>query len=510
MFVWTGVLDRAAYAWRAGVTIAFLIGTILLFPYLSQAIMTASHCAADTCGAVALVAPTILRPVLFVAAMAMALSACVRRAREAGLHPWLGAFPPLMFAGDQAFLQYAGAGWAYPFSAGIMSINPPVYALFGTALIGLLGVPSRDALRTGGSRLLDNTLLVLAALLSVAAALRAGGLPLFVFTASPPVIMLVVVMFSSYAAYAMPAFLALAAYRLWWSHRVAPATPLPATVAVSETPNLWRPGRAAAIGAVIALGVLLWSLLTNSQMPFPLVLIGMVAFLLPGFIPTFLLYTVLVAAVMRFMTRRDAVGAAAIFVALIPFGYWAASLSSVLMAKARERAAIAVIPKVPLPARVGAVVIEGDEWPLINCARGRILSGDYSVGDVLTHGQSKSPYLRFTRATANSPVNKGVAADTAPTEYMLVRFPRRPPFFQDRVSVDIASPPVEIYAVGSAGTQLVAARYTALNPAPAFPPMLTTYGWYHGENSTTSEKSCKSVASFLQRELLDKLSPGRT
>ncbi|APO56882.1 hypothetical protein LUI11_33445 [Bradyrhizobium diazoefficiens] len=512
MFTWRGVLDRAAYAWRSGVTIAFLIGTILLFPYLSQAIVMASHCAADTCGAVALVAPTILRPILFIAAMAMALSACVRRARHAGLQPWLGAFPPLMFVGDQALLQYAGAGWAYPFSAGVLSINLPVYALFGTALIGLLGVPSRDALRGHGSSLLDRALLALAALLSIAAVVRAGGLPLFVFTALP-LVALAVVMFESYATYAMPLFLALAAYRLWRTDPVALATPSPSPVVVSETPNLWRPGRAALVGPIVAFAVLLWTLLSTSLMPVPMVLMALAANLLLIYVPTFVIYTALVAAVLRFTARRDAIAATALFVALIPFGFWAASLSSVLLAKAHEREATAAIPKVALPAKIDVVVIEGEEGSLINCARRSILSADYGVGDVLTHGrrrQSWGPYLRFTRATANSPVNKGVVADGAPAEYVLVRFPDRPPIFLDRVSVDISSPPVEIYAVGSAGTQLVAASYTALNPPPTFPPMLTTYGWYRGENSTTSEKSCKSVANFLQRELLDKLPPGRT
>src|SRR5882757_8780592 len=109
MFAWTGVLDPAAYARRAAITIAFLVGTILLSPYLSNAIVSASNCD-SACGVVALIAPTIFRPVLFVTAIAMGLSACVRRTRDAGLRPWLGAFPPLMLVGDEAFLQYAGMG----------------------------------------------------------------------------------------------------------------------------------------------------------------------------------------------------------------------------------------------------------------------------------------------------------------------------------------------------------------------------------------------------------------
>jgi hypothetical protein len=509
MFSWTGVLDRAAYAWRAAVTIAFMVGTIILFPYLIKAVVSASHCSLDTCGAVGLAVPTILRPMLFIAAMAMALSACVRRARDAGLPPWVGAFPPLMLAGDEALLQYGGAGWAYPFSAGILTISPPVYALFGLAVMALLGVAPRDTLRNGESHLLDKTLLILAALLSISAVLRTGVVPLS-FLTSLPLVLFVVVMFKSYAAYTMPLFLVPAAYRVWLSRSATPATPSPGAVAVSETPNLWQPKHAALIGATTAFAVLLWSLLTNSQLPFLLVLIALPVYVMPYFAPTFLLYTALAASVLRLMARRDAIAAAAVFVALIPFGFWAASLSSVRMAKAHEREAIAAIPKVALPAKVAAVVIEGDAWPLINCARGRVLSGDYGIGDVLTHGQSKSPYLRFTRATANAPVRKGEAADSAPAEYLLIRFPRRPSFFQDRVNVDIASPPVEIYAVGSAGTQLVAASYTALNPPPTFPPMLTTSGWYRGDNSTTSEESCENVAHFLQQELFDKLPPGRS
>jgi hypothetical protein len=36
--------------------------------------------------------------------------------------------------------------------------------------------------------------------------------------------------------------------------------------------------------------------------------------------------------------------------------------------------------------------------------------------------------------------------------------------------------------------------------------MMTMMGWYRGDNLTTSDKSCISVAAFLQGELLDKLS----
>ena len=246
-----------------------------------------------------------------------------------------------------------------------------------------------------------------------------------------------------------------------------------------------------------------------------MVLMALPANLLLFYTPTFVIYTALVAAVLRLIARRDAIAAIALFVALIPFGFWAASLSSVVIAKAREREAIAAIPnKVALPSKAGVVVVEGDEGALINCARSSILSADRGVGDVLTHGRrgpkSWSPYRRFTRKTANSPVDKGVVTDGVPAEYVLIRVQEQSPFSRDRVPLDNHSPPIEIYAVGGGETKLVAARYTARNQPPTFPPMLTTYGWYRGENSTTSEETCRSVGDFLRRELLDKLQPDRS
>jgi hypothetical protein len=262
---WTGTLDRGAYAWRSATAVLLLIGTIVLFPFVTKAIVTASHCGLDIRGAVALVAPTIVRPLLFVAILAIILSACIRRARDAELHPLVGAFPSLMLVGDQAFLQYAGAGWAYSFSAGILSINRPVYALFAMALMILLGLPASHTLRAG-SRFLDKALPLFAALLSVAALIRAGGIPLFAFTQLPPLVIMAVVLFSSYAAYAMPVFLALAGYRVWQARGADAVASL--QVPSVEASNLWQVKRAAKIAAAIALAVLFWSLLTNSECPF--------------------------------------------------------------------------------------------------------------------------------------------------------------------------------------------------------------------------------------------------
>lgn len=507
MFGWTGLLDRTEYTLRCVTAVALLAGTVLLFPFMLAAVVSATHCGLDTCGAVGLLVSANLRPILLVAALAIVLSASIRRARDAGLSPWLGAFPAIMFAGDQAFLQYAGSSWAYAFSAGMLRMHVPVYALYGLVVLALLGVPTRNAFQTGECRILDRTMLALACWISMAASLRAGAAFLVVMV-FPLRAAIYIETFLNYGAYAaMAIFFLLAIYRLWWRHENPPGSALPAASFVSESRNPWQPKRAAIIGALISLAVLCWSFGNDPQMTVPLLLMSIGAFLLPCFVPTFLVYAALAASVLRLLARRDAVAGVALVMTLLPFGFWTAALWSGLSARATERAAIAAIPTSGLPEKIGGIVIDGEDWSMINCARGFVLSADHNVSEVLTHGQSKSQYLKFTRATAKSPVGSGQATDSAPAEYLLIHFPRRSQFLQDkRMPQDSTAPAVEIYSVDPNDRKLVATTYAIYNPLPAFPPMLTMLGWYRGSNTTTSEKSCRNVALFLHRALLDRMS----
>ena len=111
-------------------------------------------------------------------------------------------------------------------------------------------------------------LLVLTALLSVAAVIRAGGFPIFLYVAAPRVAAAVLSL-ATLAVYAMPVFFALAVYRIWQADPVAPATPSRTVVLSQANQSLWQLKRAAIIGAVAALTAVLWSLMTNAQMFFP-------------------------------------------------------------------------------------------------------------------------------------------------------------------------------------------------------------------------------------------------
>lgn len=270
--------------------------------------------------------------------------------------------------------------------------------------------------------------------------------------------------------------------------------------------NLWRPKQAAGTGGIMTLIVLVSSMLLTNQ---PVTLMGLFLsvcfFLVPLFLPTFFLYAPLAACILRLKTKPNANAGLALVVALIPFGLWVVALKSGLTAKANERAAIAAIPKSDFPKKIGGIVIDGADWPMINCARKFMLTGEHSFPEVFTQGQSTSPYLRFTKADWNSPVHEGQAADTVPGDLLLIHFPRRSKFLRDRVVADIRFPSVEIYSVDPESKKLVALTYASDEQPPAFPPVLTPWGWYRGDRSTTPEMQCKNIRQFLHRELMDKL-----
>jgi hypothetical protein len=282
----------------------------------------------------------------------------------------------------------------------------------------------------------------------------------------------------------------------------APA-PAKSESAAAHTQNYWQPTKAAIISGMVAFIILVWSSWTDiGTSPLSLFLV-----LLPYFVPTFFVYMALVASLLRLKAKPDAEAGAALLAALIPFGIWAADLTFGLSTKATEQAAIAAIPKAVFPKDIHGIVIDGENGGAINCARQLILTSGHNLADVLTRGQIKeNQYLKFTQETAISPVREGQPVDSLPKDYLLIHFPRRSQFLADRVSADVTNPGVEIYSVDSNERQLLAFTYTSNNRQPAFPPMLTIYRSYPRDATATSEKTCRNVAQFLRRELLDKMS----
>lgn len=494
MFLWTGALDRSAYIKRAAIAAACMIATIpalaIMFGTLNK-----QHCAEAWCGNVLMWWP-------FVTAVpiAMILSVCIRRARDVGLPPSLGACPAIMMLGKQYFFLIVALGKFDQLR--FNSIELPVFVGFGLILMALLAVPESGALRNAGRTVIDVVLMALLGWIAVGAIQRGlFSITVLLISTVPKTMGSWLEAPFNYAPYAMLPFLALAAYRLWWS-------PPPMTPAAPRSPNLWRLKRSALIGASVAVVALLWlNLPTNNLFgalyALPLLLGG---FLLVALVPTFAVYTLLAASIFRFRARRDAIGIIALVLASMPFALWGLSLGSVLYDKAKEHADVAALSKTALPAKPGGIVIEADDSGLENCALERVLTARRDVGDVLTHFHGSRRYSRFTLATMHS----GQDVDAAPPEHILIQLPRRPEFLQKRAQIaDPAVPSVEIYTVDSSGPRLAAASYTARNPPPRFPPLMTIDGWYDLRH-VSNDAACRHVTTFLDRELLDKLPRERT
>jgi hypothetical protein len=298
-----------------------------------------------------------------------------------------------------------------------------------------------------------------------------------------------------------PVVVPLAAYRLWWRPPAPPESPAPANVPAA--PDLWRPGLALSIGTAFAVPVVLWTLFPHGGEMESIVMTSL-TFLFPAFAPNILIYAALAAALLRIKARRDALAIVFLIVTLIPFGLWIGSTCSVLWARAQERAIVAAIPKFALPATLRTVVIEGDDSSLVDCARRLILSADRNVSDILIP-KGKTEYIRYAKPGSQSAGHDGQPADTVPAEYVLVRLPTRPRYFDEHhVKVDAGSPPVEVYAVDPQGVHLAAASYTSERPLPDFPPVVMVIGW-SPRNNWTPDAPCRNVEGFLQHELLDKL-----
>ena len=212
---------------------------------------------------------------------------------------------------------------------------------------------------------------------------------------------------------------------------IAVSAPVVADTSASRPETSLHPMQVAIAGGTITLVVLAWSIALMSNVISPASFFLYICFfLVPWFLPTFLVYVPLAACILGLREKQYVNAGWALLAAFIPFGFYANALNTGLTAKANERSAIAAIPKAAFPKQVGGIVIEGAQT---NCARRIILSSEHNIQAVLTRGQNellrgddrKSPYLRFTQETANSPVDQGQAINVAPKDYLLIHFPDR-------------------------------------------------------------------------------------
>lgn len=485
MSFWAGTLDRVAYARRLGGGLAVMLLVTAGFPFIAAAVFQLAGCAAGNqgCNVLPLVTAAVLKPLLFYGFVLFSLSVSVRRARHAGLPGWLGAFVPLMFVADKAFILVAGAGRGYAFSLGVITrLAAPRYALFAIAVSILLSVPRAGTLRDGGNRYLKWTMLGLASLLAVAATLRTE-LGIGLLLASPMMVGPSVRALAFIAGYAMVAFLVLGVIVLATSRAGARTTTAPP----ARSPGVharWVafPAVVATITALVAI-----SLAFVREQGFSV--LGLTLGLAIGLgtfgVPTFLLYFAPIAAGTRAVQTRKTAWLAAFIICLAPFGSWLWRYATVYQAREAELRDIANIPKMPLTFRPSIVVIEGEKDTY--CVRAGLLR----------------------EANGITPVLADQAGVRLPDKYIVVHVGRISPFAPARQVLDGAAPPFEIYSVEADDRQLIAASYTVFRRYPFFPPVTRGFDrltgdldWFRGSNTTEVLGSCRSVVDRIRRAIV--------
>jgi hypothetical protein len=499
MFRWTGTLDRAPFVRNMGLALVYLVATTVGFRFVLQALTAIMGCArgGDSCNGFGLVISFALRPALFVIFLFLVGNACIRRARDADLPPWVGAYVPLMMAANMGIATALGSGWSYAFSLGILAPYVPWFLIFGLVCAVLLAVPKRGAFAHPLPPRIKHAWIACAALVTLfawgqtAGALVGLGFAIRVFlSASSLLVPLAMLPFLAVSVMALKAV----------GHGIpevaAPSEPLEAA-APSERASVpsspWRLKLPIALAFAISIGAVTLAL-ARTKLLNPLAL---PIFLVPMILPTFIVYFLPIAAASRFAQLRSRKWLVLTLVALLPFVSWMGRVWAVHEAKAREAGEIAKVETVPLRTKVTSVVLEGGERELglVNCVRARLLSETNGIDEVFTSGGKNGSFLRYSRATAKAPVARGIQVEALPDSYLALALDSRR-FVPPRAPLDGLAPPVEAYSVIGGTRDLASLSYTTLHRYPFAPPVLAGLGWYWGNNDHHVGE-CGSTIDFV-------------
>jgi uncharacterized membrane protein YhaH (DUF805 family) len=340
----------------------------------------------------------------------------------------------LLFAADWQFLVTTGAPWSLAFWAGILSRSFPVFTL-----LGLTGTA------------------ILCAVPSGAAAHQAdgpsghAGFPASESPSSPSSSIAI----SSAATIPVRSLMALA---------LVP-TAIAFKLGVPDDVSFW-------------LALMTWSVTM--------------------FLPTLALYFALLLGLHLAVTRRNAMSAGILVLALLPFADWGYEQWSTARAHEQEAREIAAIPTTPV-AHIPATLVWESSGPIgLNAiwtipAIQHVIAKSTLPPDL---GQVERPpdlkQFRFTKPTHVA---------SLPDEYLLLKLGRVSGYAKRSLIYSAAGGPFELRHVHSGQDDLVAVWYRAFNPHPSAMPLLTLSGWYRGPNTTTSEEINANFAAFLASAL---------
>jgi hypothetical protein len=194
--------------------------------------------------------------------------------------------------------------------------------------------------------------------------------------------------------------------------------------------------------------------------------------------------------------RRTAGSLVMLVLSLVPFGHWGYSHWSAFQAHRQETAQIASVPTQAAPRVPVTLVVESSSVTGVRAA--------FTVPQI-DHAISKGPFGRelaqFERPQFPSRDSKKLQVTVLPEEYLLLRVGRSSGFATPKQPYAADGGPLELRCIDSSHDDLIAVWYRSFNPAPSTLPVITTFGWFRGDNSATTDEIEDRVAKFLRTAL---------
>lgn len=482
MLRFSGRLGRRGFAIGAAIRIAVFVLLTLAFPLFLYGLAALFNCFASPsqgCNVLGLVGASMYKPTVFVLLLFSFFGISVRRVRDIGLPGWTGLLIPLLLAADWSFLVLLGTSWSFSFTAGVLYVEFPKFAVCALALIGLLAAaPSQEFRAPSRPQLvLAGVTAALAALFAIYALLHGvpGVLRTLTDSAMRP-LWRALTLAEQGAPYALAALVGAVAWLAFW--------PAGGRVASSAEKDQW-PGlpikRLAPLAFVAAVAAVLAVTHSSSWM------FGIFAWLVPIVLPTALLYFAVFAALALLLQRRSAGAAALVGITLLPFAHWGYEHFRYGEMRRAEAAEIAAIPREQLTIVPGEIVVEGDNLNVLG-----ILTNYPGVDSVvyLVHGGMQRHWSR--RGGYRKPEEVSVL----PERYLLLRVGNASQFDRIRVSYDHDGGPFELLQVSPEGERLLGAYYHRSTRPPAPLPIISFSGWLP-DNPMGGNPSGIGLGAFL-------------
>jgi uncharacterized membrane protein YhaH (DUF805 family) len=429
-----------------------------------------------------------LGPIVLALFMLSAMAVSVRRARDAGLSPWVGVFAPAVAWVDNQAIGAVGiqliSRLTNPLGGASSFWTPPPYATLAVALVMILSfVPSRPGripLRALGSMAI--AVIVLAGAVAVIALADVAFSSLdFATMAALAGGMRVLTFILPFAMGALIVTSGLLTLRL----RKTADRDLP----LADQPELHVPVfilglAAAAISMVfLALG---WPD-PFDQFPFGVVM-GVSAAGLPTFALVFGLLIALFLAI-----RSPSLGTAVFAIAMLtPFAGFAYQHLVAGTTHAADEAAVAALPRIALTRYPAVAVVEGE-------------SGRY-VRDLLDHPTIEAVIVKdgetLTRHVLKASGRGTDRLEIAglPGSYLRVLAGRDSAFDQDGVAYELNTP-FEIRYISPDRDDLIAAWYRTRVVAPTAWPVLTLSGWARDTQRKSGDDN-RAFSAFVATALI--------